>query len=197
MLLSPASGKLASNCRTSTNSPWSADPGQLFVDGKAVYPKVDQTRKDYPSRYKPGVLTDADKNVYQYDVKAGRLLLTLGGDSPAGHDVRVPVRPSAFVLRDYCRLSGIHARNYVYTAIAAGGDDCIVEDCLVTDCGGGIGVAAGTTRARSFAATRSSARWATASFCRTGRRIALSRTTLSCAAASTRHARSAGMAASR
>ena len=40
------------------------DPGRLFVDGKVVYPKVEQTRKDYPRAYKLGVLTDGDKNVY-------------------------------------------------------------------------------------------------------------------------------------
>ena len=114
------------------------DPGQLFVDGKAVYPKVVQTHKDYPRAYRLGALTDRDKNVYQYDAKAKRLLLTLGGDSPARHDVRVPVRTTAFILGDHCRLAGIHARNYVYTAIYAGGCQSVVEDCLVTDCGGGI-----------------------------------------------------------
>ena len=116
------------------------DPGQVIVDGKAVHPKVVQTHKDYPRAYKLGVLTGADKNVYQYDAKARRLLLTLGGDSPAGHDVRVPVRTTAFILGDHCRLSGIHARNYVYAAVYAGGSHSVVEDCLVTDCGGGIAV---------------------------------------------------------
>ena len=48
----------------------------------------------------------------------------------------MPVRTTAFVLNDHCRLSGIHARNYVYTAIYAGGCQAVVEDCLVTDCGG-------------------------------------------------------------
>ena len=28
------------------------DPARLFVDGKAVYPKVDQTRKEYPRAYR-------------------------------------------------------------------------------------------------------------------------------------------------
>ena len=115
------------------------DPGQLLVDGKAVYPKVDQTQSNYPRTYKLGVLTDGDRPAYQYDGPSKRLLLTLGGDTPAKHDVRVAVRTSAFVLNDHCRLSGVRIRNYVHSGIAVSGSHCVVEDCLVTDCGGGIG----------------------------------------------------------
>jgi hypothetical protein len=77
--------QLAPNARNIFAAALDRDPGQLFVDGKAVYPKVDQTRKVYPRTYKLGVLTDADKNFYQYDAKAKRLLLALA-DSPARHD---------------------------------------------------------------------------------------------------------------
>ena len=145
-----AAGKwqLAPHSKTIYRLALERDPGQVFVDGKAVYPKLEQTKKDYPRAYRPGVLTEGDKNGYQYDVKAGRLLLTLGGDSPARHEVRVPVRTSAFVLNDHCRLSGIHARNYVYAAIGASGNDCVVEDCLVTDCGGGIGASGWDSRGK-------------------------------------------------
>ena len=115
-----------------------SDPGQVLVDGKAVYVKVDQTQREYPRAYKLGTLADADKNLYQYDAKAKKLLLNLGGDSPAKHVVRMPVRPSAFVLNAQCRLAGIHAAHYMYTAICAGAAHAVIEDCLVTDCGGGI-----------------------------------------------------------
>jgi hypothetical protein len=115
------------------------DPGQLFVDGKAVDPKVDQTRKVYPRAYKLGVLTESDKNFYQYDAKAKKLLLALA-DSPARHDIRVPVRTTAFILSAHCRLAGIHASHYPASAIEVVGDDSVVEDCLVTDSGGGIRV---------------------------------------------------------
>ena len=114
------------------------DPSQLWVDGKPVYPKVDQTQKNYPRTYKLGVLTDEDGPAYQYDGPSKRLLLTLGGDAPARHDVRVPVRTSAFFLNEHCRLSGVRIRNYVYSGIAVSGSHGVVEDCLVTDCGGGI-----------------------------------------------------------
>jgi hypothetical protein len=83
--------QLAPNAKNIYASALDRDPGQLFVDGKAVYPKVDQTRKVYPRAYKLGVLTDADQNFYQYDAKAKKLLLALA-DSPAKHDIRVPVR---------------------------------------------------------------------------------------------------------
>ena len=68
-----------------------------------------QGRRDRPGR-KLGVLTDGDRPAYQYDGPSKRLLLTLGGDAPAKHDVRVPVRTSAFVLNDHCRLSGVRIR---------------------------------------------------------------------------------------
>jgi hypothetical protein len=131
--------QLAPNARNIFAAALDRDPGQLFVDGKAVYPKVDQTRKVYPRTYKLGVLTDADKNFYQYDAKAKRLLLALA-DSPARHDIRVPVRTTAFILSAHCRLAAIRASNYVGTAIEVVGDDSIVEDCLVTDSGGGVWV---------------------------------------------------------
>ena len=114
------------------------DPGQVLVDGKAVYMKVDQTSREYPRAYKLGTLADTDKNFYQYDAKAKKLLLNLGGDSPAKHVVRIPTRRSAFCLNANCRLSGIRAQHYVDTAIYVAGDDSVVEDCLVTDSGAGI-----------------------------------------------------------
>ena len=114
------------------------DPGQILVDGKAVYVKVDQISHEYPRTYKLGTLTDADKNFYQYDVKAKKLLLNLGGDSPAKHVIRIPVRGSAFQMNAHCVLAGIHAQLYVGTAIYAGAAHAVIEDCLLTDCGGGI-----------------------------------------------------------
>jgi hypothetical protein len=132
--------QLATNAKNIYATALDREPGQLFVDGKAVYPKVDQTRKVYPRTYKLGVLTDADKRLYQYDPKTKQLLLNLGGDTPARHVIRVPVRMTAFKLSAHCRLAGIRARNYMGTAIEVGGDDSIVEDCLVTDSGGGVWV---------------------------------------------------------
>ncbi len=116
------------------------DPGFVLVDDKPVWVKVDQVSREYPRSYKLGTLTDADKNFYQFDAKAKRLLLNLGGDEPVKHVIRVPVRQAAFILTDHNRLSGIRARNYVGTAVWTSANHCVVEDCLITDCGGGIGV---------------------------------------------------------
>ena len=66
------------------------NPGQLLVDGKAVYPKVDQTQ-NYPRTYKLGVLTDGDRPAYQFEGPSKRLLDA--GRRLAGQaQVRVPVR---------------------------------------------------------------------------------------------------------
>jgi hypothetical protein len=136
--IAPENWRPAPNARNIYALPMERDPGQVLVDGKAVYPKVDQLSHVYPRTYKLATLADADKNFYQYDPKAKQLLLNLGGDAPARHLIRAPIRTTAFELAAGCALAGIHASHYVDTAIRAGGDDSLVEDCLVTDSGGGI-----------------------------------------------------------
>jgi len=136
--VAPEDWRLAPNARNIYVVRMERDPGQVLVDGKAVCPKVDQVSHLYPRTYKLATLADADKNFYQYDPKAKQLLLNLGGDTPAKHVVRAPVRTHAFELGACCTLAGIHASHYVSAAICAGGDESLVEDCLVTDSGGGI-----------------------------------------------------------
>ncbi len=117
-------------------TPLERDPGQVWVDAKPLDMKVDKLA---PDNWRLGVLTDADANLWQYDADRKLLLLNLGGDNPGeAHRVEIPVRHSAFSLNTHCRLRGINASRYVYAAIAANGDDAVVEDCRVTDCGTGI-----------------------------------------------------------
>jgi hypothetical protein len=123
--------------RTIFAVPADADPGRILVDGKPVYPKVVQTKKDYMREYALGTLTDDDRNLYQFDAAKKALLINLG-DEPARHTIRLPVRQHALILNAYCRLAGVRALNYLSTAIVTRGDDAVVEDCVVTDCGAGI-----------------------------------------------------------
>jgi hypothetical protein len=123
--------------------PLERDPGQVLVDGEPIALKLDKVA-DF--EWKLGTLTDADAGQWQFDPEGKRLLLNLGGGNPAeGHRIEVPVRPYAFLLKANCRVRGVHARRYAQTAVIAGGDDAVVEDCLITDCGGGI-VASGWDR---------------------------------------------------
>jgi hypothetical protein len=118
------------------SAPLDGDPGQIFVDGKPVYMKVEKLKWD---EWKLGVLSDTDTNLWQFDAAGKRILLNLGGGNPADkHHIEVPVRTCAFSLGERCRLSGMHVRRYASTGIYIGGDDTVVEDCLVTDCVGGI-----------------------------------------------------------
>jgi hypothetical protein len=136
----PENWRLQPNSRNIYALPTPGDPTQIFVDQVPVWVKVDFVSRIYPRSYKLGILGEADKNLYQYDSTSRQLLLNLGGDSPAIHIIRVPSRSGAFNLTAHCILAGIHAREYLGTAIQVGGDDCIVEDCLVTDSRNGIGV---------------------------------------------------------
>jgi hypothetical protein len=115
--------------------PLDRDPGQVFVDGKPVYMKVDKTGE---YEWRLGTLTDADRNLYQFDEKNKRLLLNLGVGNPAAeHRTEVPVRGYAFVLSPWWRVSRLHAARFVY-GFAWMSNDTTVEDCLVTDCGAGM-----------------------------------------------------------
>lgn len=126
----------AEGFKTIYATPLENDPGQVLVDGKPSYTKV---QKLAPDNWRLASLTDEDKGLYEHDGKNKRLLLNLGGGNPAAtHKIEVPVRGTAFTLSERCILRGIRARNYFGTAIGVGGDDTVVEDCLVTDSGGGI-----------------------------------------------------------
>jgi hypothetical protein len=118
------------------------DPGQVLVDGKPVYVKVNKVK---PYEWELDKLGEQDKNVYQFDASGKRLLVSLGGEKLAGHSIRVPVRPHAILLGANCRLSGIRALHYAYAPFVVSGDDAVVEDCLAVDCGGGV-VAGGLNR---------------------------------------------------
>jgi hypothetical protein len=123
--------------------PCDLDPGQVFVDGKPIYMKIDKTGDH---EWKLGTLTDADRNLYQFDEKGKRLLLNLGVGNPAAdHRVEVPVRMRGFVMAPWCRVSCLHGMRYVYNFVDLG-DDAIVEDCLVIDSGAGIRAAGWDTR---------------------------------------------------
>ena len=123
--------------------PLERDPGQVLVDGRPVYMKLDKVA-DF--EWKLGTVTDADAGAWQFDPEGKRLLLNLGGGNPAeGHAIQVPVRPHAFRLNVHCRLSGIHARHYAATAIEVT-DDAVAEDCLVTDSQAGIRIAGWDSR---------------------------------------------------
>jgi hypothetical protein len=124
-------------------TPLERDPGQVWADGKPLPMKLDKTAD---REWQFGKLTDADAGAWQLDAEGKRLLLNLGGGNPAeGRAVEVPARPHAFLLSANCRLSGLRVRHYAATAIVAGGDDAVVEDCLIADCAGGI-VASGWDR---------------------------------------------------
>ena len=114
------------------------DPGQVFVDDKPVYVKVNLVTKGYPRRYRRGSVTEADKNTYQYVQGTKRLLLNLGGESPGRHVIRVPNRLVGFDLGAGTQLIGIHARRYHTWGISVSGDDSLVQDCEVTDSADGI-----------------------------------------------------------
>ncbi|MBM3499073.1 MAG: right-handed parallel beta-helix repeat-containing protein, partial [Armatimonadetes bacterium] len=123
--------------------PLERDPGQVFVDGKPIYMKLDKVA-DF--EWKLGTLTDAEAGLWQFDAKGKRLLLNLGEGNPAeDHVVEVPTRPHAFVLGANWRIGGLRVHRYASTAIVVGGDDTTVQDCLVTDCAAGI-VASGWDR---------------------------------------------------
>jgi len=111
------------------------DPDEVFVDGKAVYAKLDKTGD---RQWRLGVLTDADSNHYQFDAQTKTLRLNLGGDAPDKHVIRVPVRQTGFGLNAHCRLSCITGRNYAAWSFGAYADDAIVEDCQSLDCGMGF-----------------------------------------------------------
>ncbi|MGD0094051.1 MAG: right-handed parallel beta-helix repeat-containing protein [Planctomycetota bacterium] len=111
------------------------DPDQVFVDGKAVYAKIDKTGDH---QWKLGVLSDADSNRYQFNPQTKTLLLNLGGGQPAQHAIRVPVRPTGFGLNAHCLLSGLTARNYAAWSFGAYGDDAVIADCQSLDCGMGF-----------------------------------------------------------
>lgn len=118
------------------STPLQHDPGQIFVDGKPLYMKVEKLA---PDNWRLGKLTDADTNRWQYDGDRKLLLLNLGEGNPgAAHRIEIPVRPTAFSLNACCRLRGISASRYVNAAIALNGDDAVVQDCRVTDSGTGI-----------------------------------------------------------
>lgn len=115
--------------------PLGRDPGQVLVDGKPIYVKVDKV-KAY--EWKLGTLTENDANLYQFDRVGKRLLVNLGAGGAAGHRIHVPVRASAFVLGANCRVAGIRAVHYSACAFELVGDDAVAEDCVATDCVGGI-----------------------------------------------------------
>ncbi len=111
------------------------DPGQVFVDGKPLYMKIEKTGDH---EWKLGTLTDDDANLWQYDAAGKRLLMNVGGGNPsAAHKIEVPMRACAFLLNTGCRLSRIQATRYAQTALRAG-EDSVIEDCVITDSGGGI-----------------------------------------------------------
>lgn len=120
-------------------TPLERDPGEVFVDGRPVYPKVERLAAD-DWRLVP--ITDADAGWWQYDAEGRRLLLNLGGGNPAaGRLVEVPVRPCAFRLGEGAILRGVRVRRYAGVGIDLVGDDAVAEDCLVSRCGHGIRVA--------------------------------------------------------
>jgi len=132
--------QLITNSRNIYSLAIERDPGQSSWMVKYSTQKWTPSRASIFRTYKRGILTDADRNMYQYEPKSKRLLLNLGGETPARHVVLVPVRQTAFALGANCQLAGVHITHYVGTSISVSGDDSLVEDCLVTDSGHGIGV---------------------------------------------------------
>ncbi len=136
--------------------PLERDPGQVLLDGRPVPMKLDKVA-DF--EWKLGTLTDADAGAWQFDAEGKRLLLNVGVESgdmtqfepsrtgivSPDSTLEVPVRPHALVLAANWRVGGLRVRRYASTAIVIGGDDAVVEDCLITDCGAGI-VASGWDR---------------------------------------------------
>lgn len=116
------------------------DPGQLLMDNRPIYAKVEPVSRSYPRTYKRGLLADADRNLYQFKPETKELLLNLNGDSPTNHVIGLPVRATGFSLSSHCQISGIRASHYFVTAIAGSGDDSVVEDCLLTENRAGITV---------------------------------------------------------
>ncbi|MBI2299398.1 MAG: right-handed parallel beta-helix repeat-containing protein [Armatimonadetes bacterium] len=115
-----------------------AEPGQVLVDGKPARLKVHKLAWD---NFALEPVTDADEGVWSYDAQGRQVVLNLGGPNPGeGHRIEIPVRGSAVRLGAGCRVQGIRAQHLLYSAIEVAGDDCIVEDCVLTGCGAGIRV---------------------------------------------------------
>jgi hypothetical protein len=129
------------------------DPGFISVDNSVVNLKVDQISQKYPRTYRRGILNDSDKYLFEYDAKAKKLLVNLGGDLPGNHTITVPTRGTAFVLGNQSRLCGIHARHYAEAAIQVVGSESIVRDCVASRSSQGIVVSGwdrhGTTLQRN------------------------------------------------
>ena len=112
------------------------DPGQLYLDGKPITMKLNKLKG---KRWELGVLTDEDRNLWQFDRQRKKLLLNVGGGNPAaGRTVEVPMRPHGVILRDYCRVSGLRVIHTASVGIECSADYGVVEDCLVTACAIGI-----------------------------------------------------------
>ena len=112
------------------------DPGQVFLDGKPVYMKLNRLKG---KRWELGVLGDEDAGLWQFDGKRKRLLLNVGGGNPASkHRVEVPLRANGIVVRDHCRVAGLHVTRTAGVGIECSADYGVVEDCLVTACLMGI-----------------------------------------------------------
>lgn len=118
------------------SAPVPADPGQIFVDGKPLYMKVERLAAD---NWRLGKLTDADVNLWQYDAEKKALLLNLGGGNPAAnHRIEIPVRAFGVTVGANCRVRGLNLTRYASFGLGAWGDDGVIEDCRITDCGGGV-----------------------------------------------------------
>ena len=101
------------------------DPGQIFIDGKPVYMKVKQLKG---KRWELGKLTDADANLWQYDGARKKLLLNVGGGNPGEkHKVEIPLRPHGVVLRDDCRVRGIHVTRTASVGIECSADRGVAD----------------------------------------------------------------------
>ena len=112
------------------------DPGQIFLDGKPVYMKINRLKG---KRWELGTLGDGDQGVWQFDGKRRKLLLNTGGGNPAEkHLVEIPVRRHGVILRDYCLVSGVHVTRTASVGIECSAQYGVVEDCLVTTCQIGI-----------------------------------------------------------
>ena len=112
------------------------DPGQIFLDGKPVYMKINKLKG---KQWELGNLSDGDRDAWQFDAKRKKLLLNPGGGNPAAkYMVEIPARPHGVILHDYCRVSGVQVTRTASIGIECSADYGVVEDCLVSACLMGI-----------------------------------------------------------